>query len=357
VVGKAQQPFWIIYWQGNEIWRIDDQGQDRQLLLDTYKSLGQWLTAHPMSGSDCCWNGPRVTVSPNGQQLAIVVVDKDKLTYQDEPFAFSIYLFDIKTQTLKFLSQGASPVWSPDGKRIAFARLIPSGQVTDGSLWIVDVDNGQINALVESDKANPQTRVSLWGWSPDSSQIAYRYNDGMVEKSEVWIKKADNSLSSSFQVPNINENFFTYGFSWMPDGQHILCFVEDYKTPEQPVNMWEVSVITGERKQLTQNLSVAGGRWSPNGKWLAINAVSLYEHQERLYSVWLASADGNQLSRITPTPPQDLIVGWSPDGTRLVLLREGSGMIILSLIDGDIIDLDANLSDKSIAGYSIGALK
>ena len=82
VVGKTQQPFWIIYWQDNEVWRIDDQGKDKQLLLDTYKSLGQWLTGHPMRGTDCCWDGRRVEVSPDGLQLALVVVDKIKLAYK-----------------------------------------------------------------------------------------------------------------------------------------------------------------------------------------------------------------------------------------------------------------------------------
>jgi len=31
---NGERPFWIIYWHGNEVWRIDDQGKERQLLLD-----------------------------------------------------------------------------------------------------------------------------------------------------------------------------------------------------------------------------------------------------------------------------------------------------------------------------------
>jgi Tol biopolymer transport system component len=356
VVGKAQQPFWIIYWKGNEIWRIDDQGKDRQLLLDTYKSLGQWLTGHPMAGSDCCWDSVRVVASPNGQKLAIVTVDKIKLAYKGEPFAFSIHVFDIQTGDLRFLSKGASPVWSPDGKHIAFIRLTSDGQVPDGGLWIADLEVNNIYPLIKGNPANPALHVSYWTWSPDSQRIAYRYSEGIVEKPEIWVKSVAES-SLPYLVLDTSEGFYAFRFIWMPDGQNLLCDNEDQVAPEHPINLWTISVRSGERKQLTRDLFASLGQWSPDGKWLVFSAIGLYERKKQPYDIWLLNADDMELKRVTAAPPQSISAYWTPDGTRLVFQREGVGWVVMSLQTGEMASLGTNLLDMASNNYAIGGAK
>ena len=355
-VGKDQQPFWIIYWQGNEIWRIDDQGKERQLLLDTYKQFGQWLTGHPMEGSDCCWDSVRVMVSPDGQKLAVVVVDRIKLTYKGEPFTFSIYLFDIRTGDLRFFSKGASPVWSPDGKRIAFVRLTASGEMPEGGLWIGDLETDQIYQLIEGDPDNPTLHVSYWMWSPESLRIVYRYSEGSIGKPGIWIKSVADS-SPSYLIPNVPADFYPYGLLWTPDGQHLLGNVQEWVVPGQPMSLWTISVNSGERQQLTRHMDVAPIQWSPDQNWLTVNARRLYEREEQPYDLWLLSADGTQLLRVTSAPPQDLGGYWSPDGTRLIFQREGTGLSILSLVTGDIASPGVSLAHDSRYNYAIGEIK
>ena len=57
---------------------------------------------------NCCWIGPRVVISPDGQKIALVVVDKIKGA-KDDRFTFSIYMFDIPTGSLNILSDGEFP--------------------------------------------------------------------------------------------------------------------------------------------------------------------------------------------------------------------------------------------------------
>lgn len=358
VVGKAQQPFWIYYWQGNEIWRIDDSGKDQQLLLDTYKSLGFYLTANPQLETLVnTYQESRVVPSPDGKTLALVVVDKPGLVHKDETATFSIYLFSVDTGDLKLLSEGASPTWSPDGGHIAFVRgITPDGSLSDGGLWIADLETNKIYPLVKGEPTNPLLHVSYWMWSPSSKQIAYRYSDGLIDKPEILIKSVDDS-SVPYLVPNLPADTYLGCTSWMPDEQQLLCFTEDWTTPEHRRNLLSVAVKTGEHKQLLEGFNGGGGLWSPDGKWLAINAARDYEQTEHLYDIWLLSADGEKLSRVTYSPPQDIGGYWSPDGTRLLFRREGVGLVTLSLETDKVIPLGVDLQNESSYNYAIGGIK
>ncbi len=357
VVGKAQQPFWIYYWQGNEVWRVDDQGKDRQLVIDTYKQLGQYLTdiPDPYKDSDCCWIGPRVTASPNGQQLALVVADKIKGTREDK-FTFSIYVFDISTNNVKFISEGQFPMWSPDSQRIAFIRYLDLGAAADGGLWIADLETGQVQPLIKGDPDRPLFHVRYWAWSPDSQQIAYRFADERSDQTEIWIKNISDS-SEAYLLPGTSKGIYYWAFSWMPDGKRLLCYTEDWTAPEHPLALWGVTIQTGERKRLDYDFVGGGTEWSPDRNWLMISAARLYEQSDAQYGLWLLSADGLQLLRVTSAPPQDVGGFWSPDGTRLVFRRDGVGLVTLSLETGSVNPLGVNLVGDASYNYAVGGAK
>ncbi len=317
VVGKAQQPFWIYYWQGNEVWRVDDQGKDRQLVVDTYKTLGQYLTdiPEPWRNTDCCWIGSRVVVSPDGQKLALVLVDKLKGRMSDL-FTFSIYVFDVKSGNLKFVNQGQQPLWSPDGQRIAF--------LNKGALWGSNLLSGQVKEYAKGDPKKPEQRVQEMTWSPDGKKMAYILSESMGTNPEFWIVDVNSSLPPQLLSPATLDA--RGGLNWSPDGQQILYWND---------NLWAMSVVTGKSKQLTQDMTVGAWNWSPDGKWLALWATRQYETPFYLYDIWLLSSDGRQLIRVTSAQPEYHGGYWSPDGTRLLFTSDnGKTAYILALNDG-----------------------
>ena len=349
---REERPFWIYYWQDNEIWRVDSDGQDRGLLLDTYQRLGQWLTEIPDRYRNTgFWAGPRVAVSPGGQKLALVVVDKIKLADRDDPVTFSIYVFDVQTGALEFLAKGIRPVWSPDGRHVVFLKQMMGG------LWIADLESGQVRERIEKHEKG-YTRIAEYAWSPDNTQIAYLYSEGLYQRiPEIWLAGVDDDTPPR-QLMSLDQCIAILGLTWSPDGQQIF-----YRSPEGAKdtseyhsisNLWSVSLATGERTQLTHDMRVGGFSVLPDGQWLAFSGYHNYEWGDQDYGrdLWVMSLDGRDLRRITANPSWG-IVGWSPDGTRLVALRTNESPLLLSLKDGnrDVLGVDPNV------GFGIGGAK
>ena len=347
VVGKAQQPFWIIYWQGDEVWRIDDQGQNRELLVNTDKSLGHWLTdiPEPLRQSDCCWVGPRVAVSPDGQKVALVTLKKTEHYSKGDPLVFTLYVLDVQSKELNLFSEGTYPVWSLNSQHIAFLK--------DGALWMTNFDLTQVTKLAEPNPAKPEQAVRNMAWSPDGNTIAYVLAESMGSFPEYWIKDIHSQSPPRLLLPATT--YAVNGLTWSPDGQRFLYVSSEGEGsgPDGTDNLWTISAKDGVRTQLTQDMTTASWVWSPDGTWIVISATKHYERDLFLYDIWLLRPDGEQLIRVTSAPPQDIGAYWSPDGTRLIFLREGVGLVTLSLETGKVISLGIDPSFQ----YAIGGAK
>jgi WD40 repeat protein len=71
--------------------------------------------------------------SPDGTQLAFVS-DRNPIE--------GIFLFDIASEEIQFLSEGNSPEWSPDGTKIAFMR--------DDAIYVMDASGENIQLFIEN---------------------------------------------------------------------------------------------------------------------------------------------------------------------------------------------------------------
>ncbi len=89
--------------------------------------------------------------------------------------------------------EDAMPVFSPDGKRLAFARkyLDPQRWTPGRQLWVMDATGGEARALSN----DPFYNYYDMAWSPDGRQIAFvRFNQNVLtDPPELWLVNADGS--------------------------------------------------------------------------------------------------------------------------------------------------------------------
>ena len=119
-------------------------------------------------------------------------------------------------------------------------------------LYTAAASGGTATLLVGGAASSP-------AWSPDGSQVAYRFGTGAL-----WVVNADGT--NAHEIAGSLAQFFTPGIAWSPDSSTIAFCLGDFEA-----DVWTVSPAGGTPHQLT---STAGGEYnlsfSPDGTKLAM---------------------------------------------------------------------------------------
>ncbi len=118
----------------------------------------------------------------------------------------SIWMVDIDGRNLTQFYEGTKPVWSPDGKKIAFYKLTGNNY----QIWIMDVDgsnqtqitNGEYNCIEPS-------------WTPDGNRVVFASNS--AGNYDIWSQKTDGTELTQLTV----QDCYDGAPACSPDGKHI----------------------------------------------------------------------------------------------------------------------------------------
>ena len=272
--------------------------------------LAHWATAQ--NGSEIItaenmWEMERVgafDVSPDGKLAVFPVTEYD---IKANTSTSDLYLLNIEegtTRQLTFSGREGSPVWSPDGKKIAFVSRRHSGP---GQIYILDLSGGEAKKLTDL----PVGVFSI-KWFPTGDRIAFGANilpeyDGDFDK----LKKLMDEKKESKVTAKATENtMYRFWDKWLTDGYFPRLF--------------SVEVSSGDVKDLMPNtvnyFNMMGGvsyDISPDGTQIAVSMNSTEPPFDNLnYDIYLLATDGSGiLENITPDNlANDLAPVYSPDG-------------------------------------------
>jgi Tol biopolymer transport system component len=153
-----------------------------------------------------------------------------------------------------------NPSISPDGRFVAVNRMDP--QTANWDVWVIDLARG-VPTRVTFDAAADSDPV----WSPDGRQLAFVstrggrpafYRTAIVQSQDSLIVSAD----ASSVVPS----------DWTPDGRYIVY--TRWPLNAFGTEIWRVPVDGGKPELLIpRGPAVYGGRVSPDGRWLAYSSL------------------------------------------------------------------------------------
>ncbi len=232
------------------------------------------------------------------------------------------------------------PDWSPDGRTIAFHRMVPCApdgpnNGLDGTcdrVYTVRPDGQGLKQLVpcsfDASKPYPDSCVGVHtpAWSPDGAKIAFTYS--LVNRDytgsfnlqrAIWIVDTDgrNRRQLTQLTPGTS---WDAGPQWSPDGMKIVFTRVDLARKQDAAFI--VDVGSGDVSQVTPWALHAGGDpdWSPDGRWivLTVRARSGLELAHKVHP------DGTGLTNLAKQQPRKyhyLSSSFSPDGRQIVSAR------------------------------------
>ena len=205
---------------------------------------------------------------------------------------------------LRFV-RGFDPVWSPDGRELAYLALRPvapsAGMESD--ILIVSADGRQRRRLT-----NDPSQESDIAWSPTGAQVAYSDSNPEGGGRDVFVTDRGGRLhrrltrtASICEVPT----------GWSRDGKWVQ--ITTCSTQARS----ERRASDGKKRPS----STRRGSLSPDGKWIAY-----FTSDGTTNGLYVATPDGKNARLIGSI--QGSRAAWSPDGRRLAFegdARDGCG--------------------------------
>lgn len=229
------------------------------------------------------------------------------------------------------------PVWSPDGKKIAYyswrgldGSNTNAGESTVWNIWVVNVDGSGDTPITQLTGLGGASDTPKW--SPDGTKLALRSeraldgsNAGNGVATNIWVVNADGSGATA--LTHLTGGVGSYDNPlWSRDGTTLIFNSDDPSSSTDDI--WSARPDGSGLAQITHNGRTINyaTNWSPNG------AAILYTSSvptnggtspAQSLNIWSMNADGSKQTPLTKLNSSGAAQGmWSPDGTRIAYLSD-----------------------------------
>lgn len=226
--------------------------------------------------------------------------------------------------SLRRLTSGVAPGWSPNGKRIAFST---NNDHTGGELQSINADGSALQSL--------GTRGSFPTWSPDGERLAFNWQCdenagrpcsserpelacgpecgiGIVARDGTGVRRLGTGLWADWG--SNGRIIFTDGVADEPCEYHttFVTFAGSvhFEQPECALPIWVMNPDGSGRTRLPVDRAIMP-TWSPDGLRIA--------YYTSTGGVFIAKADGTGVAQVAPK--DSMHPSWSPDGLWLAFTR------------------------------------
>ncbi|HEV8230811.1 MAG TPA: protein kinase, partial [Thermoanaerobaculia bacterium] len=254
--------------------------------------------------------------SPDGKRLAMTI--SDSATGIPD-----IWILDLAHGTRTRFTFGpgpnVQPVWSPDGSRIAYARV----EKSLASTVVIKASSGVGGEEIVTRAAGSWTPTA---WSPDGRYLGLRVRRQDVKtKLDVWLAPL---FGDRKPVPLIETPFNEEGLTFSPDGRWISYVSDESGRPELFAAPFSGS---GGKWQVSTGGVIAGG-------WCRLRSEIFYLSMDRQATTVEVRADASGFEMSPPKTlfriPRSLIGALSPQCDRLLIavLPQGTQSSSISLV-------------------------
>ncbi len=293
-------------------------------------------------------------ISPDGSRI---IYSRRFVDKQRDAFESALWIMNADGSENRFLVRGGSPVWSPDGTRIAYlAEGAPGGaqihvrwmnaegatsQVTRTLYSPADIQWSPDGKWIGFSMFEPKPNV--WAidmpsappgaqWTPAPRYIKdvhYRADRrGFLESGFVHLYTVPAEGGTPRQLTRGNWNAGSrfdgqpgaVGWSWTPDGRSIVFdglmdTTSDKNYRDSDINVVDVS--TGAMKKLSSQR----GSWSspvvsPDGQWIAFSGYAFTPQTYKTSELFLMRVDGSGMKKISANLDRDVgNLTWARDNS------------------------------------------
>ena len=309
-------------------------------------------------------------LSPDGSEVLYTRTLVDKV---NDRRSSSVWIMNADGSKKRFLVDGSSPQWSPDGTRIAFTAEGEPGGSQVFVRWMDD--EGLVTQVTRVQKSPSNVE-----WSPDGTRIAFtmtvpsddpwpvslpgrpegaKWTDAPKVVDRLWYRRdrrgyVDEGYTHLFVVPaeggtarQLTDGDWNHqGVAWAPDGEEILFTslrVEDAEHEWRQSDIYSVQVATGAVARLTDRSGPDGSPLpSPDGRLVAYTGNDLTTDTYITRKLYVMNRDGSgsrMISQGFDRQPSGLV--WAADGSGLYMnvRSEGTSNLYFASVDGGVTPL------------------